>query len=207
MGEIEAQESWGFDTRAIHAGQEPDATTGAVVPPISLSTTFAQDGVGNHKGFEYSRSGNPTRAAYEAQIAALEGATHGLAFASGLAAEDNILRLFTSRRSCAAGQRRLRRHVPPDQQGAHTPAVDRRRPARHRRRRRELAERHEVGVAGDADQPTAALLRHRGDLRARPRARRDRRRRQHIRDAIPATTAVARRRPRRPLGDEVPRWP
>ena len=94
MGEIEAQESWGFDTRAIHAGQEPDATTGAVVPPISLSTTFAQDGVGNHKGFEYSRSGNPTRTAYETQIAALEGAAHGLAFASGLAAEDNILRLF-----------------------------------------------------------------------------------------------------------------
>ena len=94
MGEIEAQESWGFDTRAIHAGQEPDATTGAVVPPISLSTTFAQDGVGNTKGFEYSRSGNPTRAAYETQIAALEDATHGLAFASGLAAEDNILRLF-----------------------------------------------------------------------------------------------------------------
>ena len=96
MGEIEAQESWGFDTRAIHAGQEPDATTGAVVPPISLSTTFAQDGVGNHKGFEYSRSGNPTRTAYETQIAALEGGAHGLAFASGLAAEDNILRLFTA---------------------------------------------------------------------------------------------------------------
>ncbi len=94
MGEVEAHEAWGFDTRAIHAGQEPDPTTGAVVPPISLSTTFAQDGVGNHKGFEYSRSGNPTRAAYETQIAALEGATHGLAFASGLAAEDNILRLF-----------------------------------------------------------------------------------------------------------------
>jgi len=94
MGEIEAQESWGFDTRAIHAGQEPDPTTGAVVPPISLSTTFAQDGVGNHKGFEYSRSGNPTRTAYETQIAALAGAAHGLAFASGLAAEDNILRLF-----------------------------------------------------------------------------------------------------------------
>ncbi|CAN5507734.1 cystathionine gamma-synthase [soil metagenome] len=94
MGEIEEQESWGFDTRAIHAGQEPDPTTGAVVPPISLSTTFAQDGVGNTKGFEYSRSGNPTRSAYETQIAALEGAAHGLAFSSGLAAEDNILRLF-----------------------------------------------------------------------------------------------------------------
>ena len=61
--------------------------------PISLSTTFAQDGVGGHKGFEYSRSGNPTRAALEACVASLESARHGLAFASGLAAEDNVLRL------------------------------------------------------------------------------------------------------------------
>lgn len=87
--------SAGFSTRAIHAGQEPDPTTGAVVVPISLSTTFAQDGVGNHKGFEYSRSGNPTRSALETQIASLEQARHGLSFASGLAAEDNILRLLT----------------------------------------------------------------------------------------------------------------
>ncbi|WP_394932168.1 cystathionine gamma-synthase [uncultured Ilumatobacter sp.] len=87
--------SAGFSTRAIHAGQEPDPTTGAVVVPISLSTTFAQDGVGNHKGFEYSRSGNPTRSALETQIASLEEARHGLSFASGLAAEDNILRLLT----------------------------------------------------------------------------------------------------------------
>jgi cystathionine gamma-synthase len=82
----------GFETRAIHAGQEPDATTGAIVPPISLATTFAQDGVGKHRGYEYSRSGNPTRGAMETCIAALEGARHGLAFASGLAAEDAILR-------------------------------------------------------------------------------------------------------------------
>src|SRR6185436_6685885 len=68
--------------------------TGAVVVPISLSTTFAQQGVGEHQGYEYSRSGNPTRTAYETQVAALERAAHGLAFASGLAAEDNILRLL-----------------------------------------------------------------------------------------------------------------
>jgi cystathionine gamma-synthase len=94
MGEIEEQESWGFETKAVHAGQPADPVTGAVVPPVSLATTFAQDGVGQHKGYEYSRSGNPTRTAYEQQIAALEGAAHGLAFASGLAAEDNILRLL-----------------------------------------------------------------------------------------------------------------
>ena len=94
MGELDEQSGWGFETRAVHVGQAPDPTSGAVVPPISLSTTFAQDGVGNHKGFEYSRSGNPTRAALETCVASLEGAAHGLAFASGLAAEDNIMRLL-----------------------------------------------------------------------------------------------------------------
>ena len=94
MGEIEAQTGWGFETRAVHSGQEPDPGTGAVVTPITLSTTFAQDGVGGHRGFEYSRSGNPTRHALETCVAALEGADHGLAFASGLAAEDNVLRLL-----------------------------------------------------------------------------------------------------------------
>jgi cystathionine gamma-synthase len=93
MDERDHDTGWGFDTRAVHAGQPPDPVTGAVVTPISLSTTFAQDGVGGHKGFEYSRSGNPTRAALETCIASLESARHGLAFASGLAAEDNVLRL------------------------------------------------------------------------------------------------------------------
>jgi cystathionine gamma-synthase len=82
----------GFETRAIHAGQAPDAATGAIVPPISLTTTFAQTAVGEHQGFEYSRSGNPTRAALETCLASLETARHGFAFASGLAAEDVLLR-------------------------------------------------------------------------------------------------------------------
>jgi cystathionine gamma-synthase len=94
MGEEEQQIGWAFETLAIHAGQEPDPSTGAVVPPISLATTFAQSEVGVHQGYEYSRSGNPTRTAVETQIAALERARHGLAFASGLAAEDNVLRLL-----------------------------------------------------------------------------------------------------------------
>jgi cystathionine gamma-synthase len=82
----------GFETRAIHAGQPPEASTGAVVPPITLATTFAQSAVGEHAGYEYGRSGNPTRAALEACVASLEGARHGLAFASGLAATDAVLR-------------------------------------------------------------------------------------------------------------------
>ncbi len=94
MGDVEQQDQWGFETRAIHTGQEPDPTTGAVVTPITLSSTFKQSGVGEHKGFEYSRSGNPTRSALEACVASLENGAHGLAFASGLAAEDNVLRLF-----------------------------------------------------------------------------------------------------------------
>src|SRR5215211_6999845 len=94
MGEREEQEGWGFDTRAVHVGQSPDEASGAVVTPITLSTTFAQTAVGEHRGFEYSRSANPTRTALEACVASLEGARHGLAFASGLAAEDAVLRLL-----------------------------------------------------------------------------------------------------------------
>jgi len=86
--------SWGFATRALHVGQGPDPATGAVVQPIHLATTFAQQGVGKHKGFEYSRSGNPTRAALEECLAALEDAKHALAFSSGLGAETTLLLLF-----------------------------------------------------------------------------------------------------------------
>jgi cystathionine gamma-synthase len=83
----------GFSTRAIHAGQEPDAAVGAVVPPIYATTTFIQDGVGGLRGgYEYSRSSNPTRTALEECMAALEGGKHGLGFASGLAAEDTLVR-------------------------------------------------------------------------------------------------------------------
>ncbi|MGY1454474.1 cystathionine gamma-synthase [Streptomyces sp. SS8] len=82
-----------FETLAIHAGQEPDAATGAVVPPIHQVSTFKQDGVGGLRGgYEYSRSANPTRTALEENLAALEGGRRGLAFASGLAAEDCLLR-------------------------------------------------------------------------------------------------------------------
>ena len=83
----------GFETRAIHAGSEPDPTTGAVTPPIYATSTYKQDGVGGLRGgYEYSRSGNPTRAALEECIAALEEGERGFAFASGLAAEDTLLR-------------------------------------------------------------------------------------------------------------------
>ena len=88
----EHRQKAGFETRAIHAGYEPDEATGAVIPPIYATSTYKQDGVGGLRGgYEYSRSANPTRTALEGNIAALEEGERGFAFASGLAAEDTLL--------------------------------------------------------------------------------------------------------------------
>ena len=87
----------GFSTRAIHAGQEFDPTTGAVIPPIYFTTTFVQDGIGGFRnGYEYARGGNPTRTALETLLAASRAATAAFSFASGLAAEDTLLRAILS---------------------------------------------------------------------------------------------------------------
>jgi cystathionine gamma-lyase len=83
-----------FDTLAIHAGQEPDPTTGAIMTPVYLTSTYVQAGPGEHKGYEYSRTQNPTRNALERCLAALEGAKYGAAFASGLAASDMLMHLL-----------------------------------------------------------------------------------------------------------------
>ncbi len=97
MGENRKQEtSWGLGTKAIHAGQSPDPTTGAVMPPIYATSTYAQSSPGVHQGFEYSRTHNPTRFAYERCVAGLEGGSRGFAFASGLAATSTILELLDS---------------------------------------------------------------------------------------------------------------
>ncbi len=88
-------DGWGFATRAIHVGQEPEPVTGAVTVPVFQTSTFAQEGVGKHKGYEYARTGNPTRTALERALASLEEAQAGVAFASGLAAEDAILRMLS----------------------------------------------------------------------------------------------------------------
>ena len=208
-----------FETLAIHAGQEPDPTTGAVVPPIYQTSTYAQDGVGGlRNGYEYSRSGNPTRDALQECLAALEdpvgaaaGTTRGMAFASGLAAEDTLLRTVG-----APGDHVV---IPDDAYGGtyrlfakvlaalgprpHACAAHRRR----RRRRRGHARAHVGRVGRDADQPAAARRRHRGARRRRARRRRAPRRRQHLRLAVPPAAAAARRRRRRALDDEVPRRP
>jgi cystathionine gamma-synthase len=82
-----------FETRAIHAGQEPDPATGAVITPIYQTSTYVQEEVGKHKGYEYSRAANPTRTALETALASLEGAEHGLAYSSGLGATTTIMHL------------------------------------------------------------------------------------------------------------------
>jgi cystathionine gamma-lyase len=92
-----------FETRAIHAGQEPDPTTGAIMTPVYLTSTYVQSSPGVHRGYEYSRTHNPTRKAYEACIANLEGGTHGFAFASGLAATMIALQLIKSTDHVIAG--------------------------------------------------------------------------------------------------------
>ncbi len=92
-GPSQPQDKAGFETRAIHAGYEPDPTTGAVIPPIFATSTYKQDGVGGLRGgYEYSRSANPTRTALEGNLAALEEGERAFAFASGLAAEDTLVR-------------------------------------------------------------------------------------------------------------------
>ncbi|HET7675950.1 MAG TPA: cystathionine gamma-synthase [Gammaproteobacteria bacterium] len=90
------EKSYGFATRTIHAGQAPDPTTGAVMPPIYATSTYVQESPGVHKGYEYSRTRNPTRLAYERCIADIESGTTGFAFASGMAATGTILELIDS---------------------------------------------------------------------------------------------------------------
>ncbi|MGE0527279.1 MAG: PLP-dependent aspartate aminotransferase family protein, partial [Bdellovibrionales bacterium] len=99
----DTKKTLGFETRAIHAGQEPDPTTGAIMTPVYLTSTYVQSSPGVHKGYEYSRSHNPTRKAYEACLASLEGGTHGFAFASGLSATTIVLQLFKSGDHVLAG--------------------------------------------------------------------------------------------------------
>jgi cystathionine gamma-lyase len=86
----------GFGTRAIHAGQRPDPLAGAIMTPVYLTSTYVQDGLGQNKGYEYARGKNPTREAFERNVASLENGTHGFAFASGMGCIDSIMKLFRS---------------------------------------------------------------------------------------------------------------
>jgi len=94
----------GFGTRAVHAGQRPDPTTGAIMTPVYQTSTYVQPELGRHLGYEYARTQNPTREALEANVAALEGGRHGLAFASGLAAIDTVSKLFRAGDHVVSGE-------------------------------------------------------------------------------------------------------
>ena len=100
-----------FATRAIHAGQAPDPTTGAIMPPIYATSTYVQESPGVHKGYEYSRTQNPTRMAYERCVADLESGSHGFAFASGMAAIGTALELIDSGSHVVAMDDRDRKSV------------------------------------------------------------------------------------------------
>ncbi|HZU14391.1 MAG TPA: cystathionine gamma-synthase [Chloroflexota bacterium] len=96
-------DGWGFTTRAIHVAQEPESGTGAVITPIYQTSTYAQEGIGQHRGYEYSRTGNPTRRVVEEVIASLEQGDFGLAFASGMAAEATVMNLLNAGDHVIAG--------------------------------------------------------------------------------------------------------
>ena len=145
---MSVSENQGFNTRAVHAGQAFEPRTGAVVPPLHFSSTYAQDGIGGLRdGYEYGRGTNPTRDALQEQLAALEGGTHAYSFSSGLAAEDSLIRaLMRPGRPHRARQRRLRRHLPADQPRAGR-LGDRQHPGGHvrsRRRRRPRSPRNKT---------------------------------------------------------------
>ena len=196
-----------FETRAIHAGQPPDAATGATIVPVYQTSTFTQDAIGQHKGYEYSRGSNPTRDAFEACLASLEGGRFGVAYASGMAAIAGLAQLLSAGDHVVVGDDlyggsyRLFTHVLPRFGVRFTlGGCD---PARGDRRRG--LRRDEVPLDREPDEPHAAPGRHRGVRGDRATSRLPTRRRQHLRDALPPESARPRRPRRRPLDDEVPR--
>src|SRR5213592_628820 len=100
-----------FETRAIHEGQEPDPATGSVTVPIYQTSTFVQEAVGEHKGYDYARVANPTRTALQVALASLESAAHGVAFSSGLGATTTLMHLVNPGEG-RLRQRRVRRRLP-----------------------------------------------------------------------------------------------
>ncbi len=200
----------GFATRAIHAGQSPDPSTGAVMPPIYATSTYVQTSPGVHQGFEYSRTQNPTRMAYERCIADLEGGTHGFAFASGMAATAHGAGAARYRQPRDRDGRSLRRHVSPVRARAAAlrgPRVHLRRSERHRGAGGGVRPNTRLIWIETPTNPTLRLV----DLARRratgARARHPHRGRQHLRDAVDPAAARARLRHRDAFGHQVPERP
>ena len=184
-----------FGTRVIHGGQKPDPLTGAVMPPIYATSTYVQSSPGVHKGYEYSRTANPTRDALQASLANLEGGAAGFAFASGLAASATILDLLDSGSHIVAmhdlygGSYRLFENVRKRSAGHEVSFVDLTDPAALEAALRPNT-RHDLG--GDADQSAAEDRRPAAPSRrcAKQRGHLDRLR-QHVRHAVPAAPAAS----------------
>ncbi len=197
-----------FATRTIHAAQPSEPETGAVIAPIFQTTTYEQIGPGEHRGFDYTRTSNPTRQRLEAVLAELEGGGRCAVFGSGLAAEHALLsaHLKPGQRNHRA-RRRVRRHVPHA-----APRLRADRLSRHAggfrgsggARARGVVE-HAAGLARVADQSAPARVRHRGGQPNRAREGRARRRRQHVRDAVFPAAVFARRGSHRPQRHEISR--
>ncbi len=198
-----------FETLAIHAGQHPDPTTGAVMTPVYFTSTYAQSGPGEHKGFEYSRTRNPTRDALQGCLAALEGGKHALAFASGLAATDAVLHLLSAGDHMVlsddlyGGTFRLADKVF-KRLGIEQSYVD---VTDLRAVEAALRPQHQADVGGDAHQSDVEDLRSRGARRGLPEARGDLGLRQHLRHALLPAAAGARHRRGGALDDQVPERP
>ena len=177
-----------FATICIHAGQEPDPTTGAIITPIYQTSTYVQEGLGQHKGFEYGRTQNPTRMALEANVAAIEAGRAGFAFASGMAAIDAVLTRLESGDHLVVSDNtyggtfrlfeRVRRKFGLDFTYVDTSRLDAIAPA--------FTAQDEVPVHGVADQPDAVGDRHRRGQRDRAPPRRAGGGRQHLRQPLRA---------------------
>ena len=200
-----------FETRAIHVGQEPDPATGAVTTPIYQTSTYVQDAVGVHKGYDYARVANPTRTALQECLASLEGAAHGHAFSSGLGAATTLMHLLSPRRPRRLRQRRVRRHLPDVLAGVRAEGIPLHVPLRagdlERARPSTSTSRTRLVWLESPTNPLLNLV----DIRAAAEAA-------HAVGAlvvvdntfatpVSAAAALARRRRRPALDDEVPRRP
>ena len=195
-----------FATRAIHAGQEPDPTTGAIMTPIYATSTYVQESPGKHKGFDYARSINPTRLAYEKCIADLESGTRGFAFASGLAAMSTALELLDSGSHIVVsddlygGTFRLFDKVRRRSANLDFTYVDLTDASRF-----EIGDQkeHANGLDRNAEQSAAQDYRSRSDRENRARTQNHFRFRQHLRQPVDSTADRIRLRYRRSFGDEI----
>ena len=197
-----------FETRAIHEGQEPDPATGAITTPIYLTSTYVQDAVGEHKGYDYSRVANPTRTALQQCLASLESAEHGVAFASGLGAVTTIMHLLSpgDRMVLIAdvygGVYRMTSQVyePKGYVFDYLPAAEFDDLSSH------LDERTRIVWIETPSNPLLNIVDIKKAADAAHAAGATPRRRQHLCDALPAAASGARRGHRGALDDQVPRW-